>query len=271
MSHSLLFSSSVDNFCAIAEQYNNLTNAQADALALQAQAGNQAAAEKLVLGHLHLVNLVVGKIHSRLNKSDLLHEGFLGLHDAIRGYDPTKGCFRNHAIQHIRYFIQKALAEYGYAVRISEEKLKHLQKVNRTISNYFQENGFNPSAEEVADLTGYKLKEVEELISYGECSLDENHNDDSDEFFNPFAHTLASDEEADALLCRREVADLVDLLTDKREAYIIRSFFGIDCPQKDPKTLAAEMHLTEQRIRQIKAEGIAKLRAHRESFVGCAA
>lgn len=256
---SIVFASSAEVFCALADRYNTLTPAQSAALAVQAQSGNHAAEEALVLGHLHVVTLVVNNSSHPLQKADLYHEGVLGLYKAIGSYDASKGVFYSYAKQWIRYYLEKALAEYGYPVRLPEEKLKHMMKLRRLRSRYLQENGFEASAEELSELSGYEKQEVERLLCYEANSLRESDAD----FFNPWAASLPSDETADKALLREDVACLVDSLTDKREAYVVRSLYGVGYPQKEVRELALELHLTEQRIRQILQVALGKLRQDR--------
>lgn len=270
-SSSLVFNSSAEKFCALAEQYHNLTPQQAVSLAIQAQAGNLSARDQLLLGSLYIVAYLARTNNSCLQTADLYHEGIFGLYKAIESYDPSKGPFHYYAKQKVRYSIEKALAAHGFATKISEETLKRLMKLKRMSSEYEQQNGFPPSADELADLTGYKPQEVESLLAYEAKSIDENLEEAEDEFYNPWAHNLASEEKADSALNRREVAEVLNWLTDKREAYIIRSLYGIDCEQKDVNDLAAEFQLTPQRIRQIRQAAMEKLTTHKTMFSDCLA
>lgn len=259
---SIVFASSAEVFCALADRYNTLNPAQSAALVTQAQSGNRAAAESLVLGHLYVVSLVVSHFCSRLQKADLYHEGVLALHKAIENYDAAKGPFYLHAKQWVRYYMEKAMAEYGYAVRLPEEKVKRMMKLNRLRSRFLQENGFEASSEELSELTGYEKQEVERLLGYEAESIDENHSETDDSFYNPWTTALLSDDAADALFAGEDIALLLNGLADKREAYVVGSLYGVGWPQKEVNELAAELHLTEQRIRQIRQSALGKLRQH---------
>lgn len=263
---SLVFSSSAENFCALADKYNTLDQSQSATLAVHAQSGDRQAMQTLVCGHLYMVCLIANKLGYCLPKSDLYQEGVLALYKAIECYDSTKGSFYGHALQWVRYYMEKALAAYGYAVRISEEKMKRIMKINHAQSDYMLENGFEASPEELAVMTGYELSEVKSLLSCSTCSLDENHSEQLDGFYNPWAAELQAADSADELISRRELGELVDWLADEREAYIIRSLYGIGCLQKDTNMLAAELQLTPQRICQIRQSAIDKFRRRSDLF-----
>lgn len=256
---SIVFASSAEVFCALADRYKPLTPAQSAALVVQARSGDHAAAESLVLSHLFVVRLVANTSCSPLPKADLYHEGVLGLYKAIDNYDASKGSFYAYALLWVRYYMEKAMAEYGYPIRLSEEKAKRVMRLNRLRSRYFQENGFEASSEELSELSGYEQQEVEQLCRYtlpalfpkGEGSREQGED-------VPWA-ALLSDDTADALFAGEDTMLLLNSLLNKRDAYVVGSLYGVGYVQKEVKELAAELHLTEQRIRQIRKAAIEHL------------
>jgi RNA polymerase primary sigma factor len=234
-------------------------------LATRAQAGDEDALEKLIVSNLRYVVSVARRyLGYGLALADLVNEGNLGLIQAAKRFDPTRGVkFITYAVWWIRQAITHALAQQGGVVALPVRQLEKLRKVLEAYRRYVQQTGVEPSSDELAEELDLPANEVETILHvYRHLSLDAPIGEEGETSFLDTLHSegLPSGEEAYIQgTLSQEIHDLVSELPE-REAQILRMRFGLD---GDPKTLEeiGEMFgLTRERVRQIENRAKDKLR-----------
>jgi RNA polymerase primary sigma factor len=240
---------------------------QETAIAKRIRKGDRAALDHLVRANLRFV-VSIAKQYSKqgLSLEDLINEGNLGLIKAAERFDHKRGFkFISYAVWWIRQAMLQALAEQSRIVRLPLNRAGALYRISKAKRQMIQELGRMPDAEELARRVGLSAKEVTETlkISNTHVSLDEGIDEEDD---NPLLHYLA-DEDApspDQQVFEHTLAsDLDNALSalDARERKILCLYFGIGgAPPLTLEQIGARMHLTRERIRQIKEKALFRLR-----------
>lgn len=244
-----------------------LTFDEEQALGKAMAEGDTKAKERMIECNLKLVVSVVKKYMSRTSISfmDLVQEGNIGLMTAIAQFDYTKGYkFSTYAYWWIKQAISKAIAVQSRTIRVPMHIIEGLSKINTASRQLFQELKREPTVEEIAQRTGLdpaKVKEYQSIIKEP-VSLDTLVNDDDETTVGD----LVADEEVDPLqnIYNEEravtISKVLSTLDDK-EQEILTLRFGLDNGR--PKTLdeiGQHFNLTKERIRQIEAKALKKLR-----------
>jgi RNA polymerase primary sigma factor len=236
-------------------------------LARRAQTGDRDALQKLIESNLRFVIKIAKKYRkSGLPFLDLINEGNLGLIEAARRFDPTRNVkFTSYAVWWIRQSILHYLSQSSQAYRISPKTANILYRVATTLAKRKSESNETPSREELAAEIGVSVKELNNSLaaSMGTLSLDHPIDEGGDLMLRdtleqsviPSADTTTMHH-----LLRDSVDKSLDMLSPT-EAKVVRLRFGMD--DDNPLTLKEigdKMNLSRERIRQIEAQALNKLR-----------
>jgi RNA polymerase primary sigma factor len=228
----------------------------------------QRARDELVRGHLRLVVSIAKKYrrYSSLDLLDLIQEGNMGLMHAVEKFDYRRGVkVSTYAVWWIRQSIARAIADQGRTIRIPVHMTEVASKVVRERRRLFQKEGRDPRPDEIAARSGVPLARVEQVLSMAQqpTSLDLPVGEDGDATLGDLIaapdavdpHAVA---EASAL--QRTLAEALAELTP-REQHILRMRFGIGgAADHTLAEVGEELGVTRERIRQIEAKALEKLR-----------
>lgn len=242
-------------------------------LAHRIKQGDEEALEKLTKANLRFVVSVAKQYQGQgLSLVDLINEGNVGLITAAKKFDETRGFkFISYAVWWIRQSILQALAENSRIVRLPQNQVGNVSKVNRFYHQFIQKNERLPSVDEVAEALDMEPEKVNAvLISSGKhVSMDAPWVEDEDScLLDLFSNREDSD--TDAQLVTESLATEIDRAISQlpdREAKIIKMFFGIQSPELSLEEIGEKMKLSRERVRQIKEKGLAILRSAHLSSV----
>ena len=242
-------------------------------LARMIRNGDRAALEKLVKANLRSVVSVAKQYQNQgLSLPDLIDEGNLGLIKAAEKFDETRGFkFISYAVWWIRQSILQALAEQARIVRLPLNQVGSLNKINKAYQRFEQEFERKPSAEELAELLDIPVDKIADTLKMSgrQVSVDAPFVEGED---NSLIDVMVNEDSpnADHTLINeslsREIDRALATLTP-READILRKFFGIGVPEKTLEEIGIELHLTRERVRQIKEKAIRRLKSSSRSKV----
>ena len=235
-------------------------------LAQRIRKGDQEALEKLTRANLRFVVSVAKQYQNQgLSLPDLINEGNLGLIKAAEKFDETRGFkFISYAVWWIRQSILQALAEQSRIVRLPLNQVGSLNKINKALGKFEQENERQPSTEELADMIDTPKDKIADTlrVSGRHVSVDAPFVEGED---NSLLDVLPNDDSpsADRGLTNEslgtEIERALQILT-VREREIIKSFFGIGCQEMTLEEIGERLDLTRERVRQIKEKAIRKLK-----------
>ncbi|MCQ2329439.1 MAG: RNA polymerase sigma factor RpoD/SigA [Paludibacteraceae bacterium] len=236
-------------------------------LAQEIRKGNRRALDKLVSSNLRFVVSVAKQYQNQgLSLPDLINEGNLGLIKAAEKFDETRGFkFISYAVWWIRQAILQALAEQSRIVRLPLNQVGSLNKINKALSRFEQENERRPSAEELAEELDLPIDKVSDTIKISgrHVSVDAPFIEGED---NSLLDVLVNNDSpiADQSLISESLAteiyrSLETLLTE-REREILKLFYGIGCQEMTLEEIGDRFGLTRERVRQIKEKALRRLR-----------
>lgn len=256
---------SVENYLKDISALGMISPEQELELAQRIQQGDEKAVDELVMANLRFVVSVAKQYHSPgLELSDLINEGNIGLIKAARRFDPTRGFkFISFAVWWVRQQIMAAISDSGRMVRLPANQIVALSKLNKAKSEFLQDNGRDPSTEELAQITE---TEVEKILLMEEnagnhLSFDRTLDEDSESTLIdviPDTDNFVADDSMRSESLRTDIAMVLNLLPP-REKDIILSAFGIGCHQMSLEEIGEKYDLTKERVRQIKERAIRKL------------
>ena len=236
-------------------------------LAQRIRKGDQEALEKLTRANLRFVVSVAKQYQNQgLSLPDLINEGNLGLIKAAEKFDETRGFkFISYAVWWICQSILQALAEQSRIVRLPLNQVGSLNKINKALSKFEQENERQPSNEELSEMIDVPKDKISDTLRVGSrhVSVDAPFVEGED---NSLLDVLPNDDSpsADRGLVNEslntEIERALSTLTD-REREIIKSFFGIGCQEMTLEEIGERFGLTRERVRQIKEKAIRRLKS----------
>jgi RNA polymerase primary sigma factor len=231
----------------------------------------QKALEKLTRANLRFVVSVAKQYQNQgLSLPDLINEGNLGLIKAAEKFDETRGFkFISYAVWWIRQSILQALAEQSRIVRLPLNQVGSLNKINKALSKFEQENERQPSNEELSEMIDVPKEKISDTlrVSGRHVSVDAPFVEGED---NSLLDVLPNDDSpsADRGLMKNSLSIEIDRALSTlspRERDIIKSFFGIGCQEMTLEEIGERFGLTRERVRQIKEKAIRRLKTNSRS------
>lgn len=244
-----------------------LTSEEEIDLAMRISEGDERARKRLSEANLRLVVSIAKRYLGRgMQFLDLIQEGNLGLIKAVEKFDYSKGFkFSTYATWWIRQAITRAIADQARTIRIPVHMVETMNKVRRVSGQLLHNNGQEPSAEEVAEELNLSAEKVKEVIraSQDPVSLETPIGEEDDTHlgdFIPDNDAPAPVEKASQSLLKEQLLGVLDTLTP-REERVLRMRFGlIDGKARTLEEVGREFNVTRERIRQIEAKALRKLR-----------
>lgn len=247
-----------------------LTPSRERKLAMRAKKGDKRARDELIKCNLRLVISIAKRYTGRgLSFLDLIQEGNIGLMKAVEKFDWKKGYkFSTYAYWWIRQAITRAIADQGRTVRIPVHLVETINKMNRIVNEYVQENGEAPNLETLAELMDKPVEKMKEILVSSKNIYSLNapiSNDVDSEGESELLDFVDSDiptphEEGCKMIIREKVEEVIDTLSTK-EAMVLKMRFGfIDGKQKTLEEVGEYFNVTRERIRQIESKSIRKLK-----------
>ena len=244
-----------------------LTPEEEQDLARRMSEGDDLARQKLTEANLRLVVSIAKRYVGRgMLFLDLIQEGNLGLMKALEKFDYTKGYkFSTYATWWIRQSITRAIADQARTIRIPVHMVETINKVVRASRQLLQELGHDPTAEEIAEALGMPTDKVRDILKIAQepVSLETPIGEEEDSHLGDFISDEGASEPSEAAsqsLLNEALLEVMDTLTE-REQRVLKLRFGLeDGRTRTLEEVGKEFNVTRERIRQIEAKALRKLR-----------
>ena len=244
-----------------------LTTEEEVELAKRMNEGDVSARDKLSVANLRLVVSIAKRYVGRgMHFLDLIQEGNLGLMKAVEKFDYERGFkFSTYATWWIKQSITRAIADQARTIRIPVHMVETINKLGRVSRNLLQTLGREPSAAEIAEKMGITEDKVIEIqkIAQDPVSLEKPIGEEEDSHLGDFIEdnsSVSPAEKAEAAMLREHLLQVLSTLTPREQEVLIMRYGIKDSRPKTLEEVGKEFNVTRERIRQIEAKAIRKLR-----------